>query len=89
MNILEILFVAETVTSITDKNINDIINCFWLINDIEIELWKEFIPAGLTAVEFINNNNIFQIFIISKHNYRISNVMNFKASLFKCFNNDQ
>ena len=44
---------------------------------------------NLMAVELTGNNEVFQIFIISKYGYRISNIMNFKASLFKCFNNDQ
>ena len=72
-----------------DENISDTVDHFWSIDDIEIELWEELILAGLTAVELTDSDEVFQIFMINEHSYRISSVMNFKASLFKCFDNDQ
>ena len=89
MSISEVLFVAEAVTSTVSENISDIIDCFWLIDDIEIELWKKLIPAGLMVIELISNDEVFQILVISEHSYRVSSAINLKASFFKCFNNDQ
>ena len=40
------------------------------------------------AVEFINNNEVFQIFVINKHNYRVSDIIIFKILLFKYFDNN-
>ena len=89
MGILGILFIAEAIISTASEGISNIIDCSQLINDIEIEFWKELIPVDLTAVELINNDKIFQIFVISEHSYRVSSIIGFKALFFKCFNNDQ
>ena len=89
MSISEILFIIKVVISITDKNINDTVNHFQLINDIEIEFWKKLISVNLTIIEFTDSGEVFQVFIISEHNYRVNDVMNFKVSLFKYFDNNQ
>ena len=88
IGILEVLFIAEVIASIINESISNTVNHSQLINDIEIELWKELISAGLTAVQLTDNDEVFQIFIISEHSYRISSAINLKASFFKCFNND-
>ena len=89
MSISEVFFVAEAVASMTGESINDTVDCFWLINDIEIELWEELISVSLTVIEFTGNGEVFQVFIINEYSYRVSSAINFKASLFKCFDNDQ
>ena len=89
MGISKVFFITETVISTADENISNIVDHFWLINDIEIELWEKLISAGLMMIEFINNGEVFQILVISEHSYRVSSAMNFKISLFKYFNNNQ
>ena len=39
-------------------------------------------------IELTDNDEVFQVFIINEHDYRISSVINFEVSLFKCFNNN-
>ena len=41
------------------------------------------------VIEFIDNNEVFQIFIISEHDYRVSSAMSLEVPLFKCFDNNQ
>ena len=89
MGILRVLFIAEIITDMTDEGISSTVNHFQLINNLEIELWEELISADLTAVEFTDGDEVFQILIISKHSHRISSAMSFRVLLFKCFNNDQ
>ena len=89
MSISEILFVAEIVASMMSESISDTVDHFWLIDDIEIELWKKLISVSLTVVELIGNDEVFQVLIISKYDYRVSSAMNFETSLFKYFDNDQ
>ena len=40
-------------------------------------------------IELMGSGEVFQILVISEHNYKVSDVMGFEASLFKCFNNSQ
>ena len=89
MGISEIPFIIELIASMINKSISDTVDHFWLINDIEIELWKELISVNLIMIQFADDNEIFQIFIISEYNYRINSVINFEILFFKCFNNDQ
>ena len=89
VSILEVPFIVEVIISIADENISDIVNCFWSIDDIEIELWEKLIPAGLMAVQLAGDDEVFQIFMINEHDYRVSDTINFKMLFFKCFNNDQ
>ena len=89
VGISEVPFIAEAITSTANESISDTVNHFWLIDDIEIELWKKLILASLMVIQLVSDDEVFQILIISEHNYRISDAMNLKASFFKCFNNDQ
>ena len=89
MGISKVLFIVKAITSTAGEGISDTVDCSQLIDDIEIELWKKLISVDLTAVELTDNGEVFQIFIISKHDYRVSGVMGFRASFFKCFDNDQ
>ena len=88
MSISEVLFIIKTITSIINEGINNTVDCFQLIDDIEIKFWKELISVSLMAIELTDNDEVFQIFIISEHNYRINNVIDFRMLLFKCFNNN-
>ena len=38
IGIPEVLFIAEEITSTVSEGISDTVDCFWLIDDIEIEL---------------------------------------------------
>ena len=89
MSILGVLFIAGAVTSMMSEGISNTVDHSWSINDIEIELWKELIPADLTAVEFTGSDEVFQILVINEHSYRVSSVMSLRALLFKCFDNGQ
>ena len=59
MSILKVFFITEAVASTVSESISNIVNHFWLINDIEIELWEKLISVSLMAVELINNNEVF------------------------------
>ena len=59
MGILKVFFVAETVASIMSEGISDTVDCFQLINDIEIEFWKELISAGLMVVKLTDSDKVF------------------------------
>ena len=89
MSILRVLFVAEAIASMADEGISNTVDHFWSINNIEIEFWEELISVSLTAVELTDSDEVFQIFVISEHSYRVSSAINLRAPLFKCFNNDQ
>ena len=89
MSISEVLFITEVITSTVNESISDTVDHFWSINDVEIELWKELISAGLMAVELTSGGEVFQILVISKHSYRIRDIINFKTLLFKNFDNNQ
>ena len=89
MGILEVLFVVRAVVSTVSEGISDTVDCSWLIDDIEIELWEELIPMGLTVVELTGSGEVFQVLIIDEYDYRVSSAMSLEASLFKCFDNDQ
>ena len=89
MSISEVFFIVEVIASIMCEGISDIVDCSWLIDNIEIEFWEEFISVDLTAVELTGSGEVFQIFIISKHGYRVSSIINLKTSFFKCFDNGQ
>ena len=89
IGISEVPFIAEAVASTMSEDISNTVDCFWLINDIEIELWKKLISVSLMMVQLANDDKVFQIFIISEHSYRISSVINLKTLFFKCFDNDQ
>ena len=87
MNISEVLFIAEIIASTADESINDTVDCSQSINDIEIELWEELIPADLMAVELTGSGEVFQILVINEHSYRVSSAINLRMLLFKCFDN--
>ena len=89
VDILKISFIAKAIASIMNENISDTVNYFWLINDIKIELWEKFISVNLIVIQLVSDDEVFQIFVISKHDYRINHIMNLEISFFKCFNNDQ
>ena len=89
MGISEILFITEIIINTAGEDINNTVDYFQLINDIKIKLWEKLISVSLIAVEFTDNNEVFQIFIISEYSYKINNAINFRTLLFKCFNNDK
>ena len=89
VGILGILFIVRAITSTVSEDISDTVDCSWLIDDIEIKLWKELISAGLTVIQLTDSDEVFQIFVISEHDYRVSDVINFKVLFFKYFDNNQ
>ena len=89
MSILRVLFIVEAIASMMCEDISDTVDCSWSIDDIEIELQEELVSVGLMAIKLTGSDEVFQIFMISEHSYRVSSVISFKALLFKCFNNDQ
>ena len=89
MGILKIPFIVRAIASMVSKDINDTVNCFQLINDIKIEFWKKLISADLMMIQFVSDDNVFQIFMISEHNYRVNSIIDFKILFFKYFDNNQ
>ena len=88
MSILEVLFIVGIIISTTDEGISSTVDHFWLINNFEVKLKEKLISASLTMVELTGGDEVFQIFIINEHSYRVNDTMNLRASLFKCLDND-
>ena len=88
MSVSRVLFITEAVASIMGESISNTVDCSQLINDIEIEFWEKLISAGLMTVELMNNDKVFQVFVISEHDYRVSSAMNLEMPHFKCFDNN-